>query len=236
MCDNRINQLCKNTKCRLYMYNVEDLSLHQAAQRCIWDLIFLWDITKMKIHFWTPIWKCFTLRKRLYTLFNTNAFLWSNLREIGRIFQLRLVWRFPKIKTGVLFGMKIKKLLVSIEFGWPYAINVSKILTKVTNRISNRKIWCLLQTYPKFKKLRTPNTNSNFHYVGAMGYIYKKKLFNCLEIIGSEGKEATLLICKLQIKQFFGSKKFVKNLRVFIILAGRRIYNFNMLNFQAHRV
>ena len=55
-------------------------------------------------------------------------------------------------------------------------------------------------------------------------------------MIGLGGKEVKLLTPRLQIKLIFGSKKFVKQLCVFTIFADRKIFNYDVLNFQVNHV
>ena len=51
-------------------------------------------------------------------------------------------------------------------------------------------------------------------------------------MIGLGGKEVKLLTPRL----IFGSKKFVKQLWVFTIFADRKIFNYDVLNFQVNHV
>ena len=64
----------------------------------------------------------------------------------------------------------------------------------------------------------------------------KRNLPNYLKMIGLGGKEVKLLTPRLQIKLIFGSKTFVKQLWVFTIFADRKIFNYDVLNFQVNHV
>ena len=192
-----------NNKCRLCMSSVEDIGhiLAGCPQMSSRFYLPLRHDEVAKTFLYSHI-KKYNPNKKI-TLSNESEYIYTEKpREYWWNVSIKTATKVPHNKPDLVIWNYETKVCTIVEFSCPLDINTTK---KVSEK---------LEVYaPLVRNLQILHPRYKFEIapivVGAMGYV-PKCLVTYLKMVGFEGKDINLLICRMQVKSISGSVKICK--------------------------